>query len=265
MVDGFAVINTGNTQIRVPCVGYYPPRVGMTVQVEWRDGKPAVIGKAVPQSPTGIITGTGSPKAEVTVDGVAYLMPYQSMYTPVIGDEVSVDWNSDSIVGKLSTSPEVAPPPPTPPAQRAPFDVTVRAQNSGKWSLSYSNYFGGSEVWAGTTTDGLWVYGSAVRDAVGVDAEISRVEIFLPLISQTGACEIGQHPHPSLPGGGPSLSALMPLSPRGGWVQLPNSWGDFLKVGDRGVGVNDGSGGLTKWRGVGQDSLSGALRIQGTR
>src|SRR3546814_18585664 len=60
--DGLAVINTGNTQIKVPCVGYYPPRVGMTVQVEWRDGKPAVIGPAVTRNPLGELTGTGSTK-----------------------------------------------------------------------------------------------------------------------------------------------------------------------------------------------------------
>src|SRR5690554_4119480 len=78
MDGGLAVINTGDTQIKVPCPGYFPPRAGMTVQVEWRGGFPSVVGPAVTRNPIGTITGTGSPLAEVTVDGVAYNLPYES-------------------------------------------------------------------------------------------------------------------------------------------------------------------------------------------
>jgi len=265
MDEGFALINTGVTQIRVPCVGYYPPRVGGTVQVEWRDGKPAVIGPAVTRNPLGTITGTGTPKAEVTVDGVAYLLPYEAWYTPVVSDVVSVDWQREVIVGALSVAPAAPAAPSTPGVGVAPFDLTVRAENSGKWSTSYSNYFGGSEVWAGTSTNGLWVYGNAVRDAVGGAPTFSRIEIYLPLISQTGACEIGVHAHASLPGGGPSITSAIGLSPRGGWVPLPTSFADYLAAGGRGIGVTDAGGGFTKWRGISSDSLSGALRLIGTR
>src|SRR3546814_17790250 len=79
----------------------------MTVQVEWRDGKPAVIGPAVTRNPIGEITGTGSPKAEVTVDGVVSLLPYESWYEPVVADVVSVDRQREVIVGSLSASPDV--------------------------------------------------------------------------------------------------------------------------------------------------------------
>src|SRR3546814_13447118 len=115
----------------------------MTVQVEWRDGKPAVIGPAVTRNPIGEITGTGSPKAEVTVDGVVYLLPYESWYEPVVADVVSVDWQREVIVGSLPTSPDVPVEPETPGGGTSPFDVTVRAQNSGKWSTTSANYFGG--------------------------------------------------------------------------------------------------------------------------
>lgn len=265
MEDGFAVVNTGSTQIRVPCVGFYPPIVGDPVQVEWRAGKASVVGAAVPRNPIGTITGTGSPKATVTVDGVAYLLPYRDGYTPTMSDTVEVNWATGVIQGALSVAPPAPTPPEAPVVGVTPFDLTIRAQNSGKWSTSYSNYFGGSEVWAGTTTNGLWVYGNSVLDALGGSPTISRVEIFLPLISQTGNCEIGTHPHASLPGGGPSISSLTPLSSRGGWVQLPTSFGAYLAAGGRGIGVTDGAGGFTKWRGVSSDTLSGALRIIGTR
>lgn len=265
-MDGnLAVINTGNTQIKLPAPGYHPPRSGMTVQVEWRNGKGSVVGPAVARNPLGTITGTGSPLATVQVDGVDYLLPYQEWYTPAVSDVVSVDWVREIIDGKLSTSPDPPVEPETPAGGSTAFDVTVRAQNSGKWSLTYGNYFGGSEVWAGTTTNGAWVYGNAILDAVGGGATISRADIFLPLISQTGDCQIGVHDHPSLPGGGPAIGSLMSLNPRGGWVQLDHSFAVYLVNGGRGIGVTDGSGGFTKWLGVGQDALSGAIRIQGTR
>src|SRR3546814_2983420 len=154
------------------------------------------------------------------------------------------DWRSDVcssdlevIVGSLSTSPDVPVEPETPGGGTSPFDVTVRAQNSGKWSTTSANYFGGSEVWAGNTTNGLWVYGNSVRDAVGAGATFSRVEIFLPLISQLGNCSIGLHDHFSIPGGTPSIHSLMGLNPRGGWVQIPFGWGAFRAAGVRGRGV----------------------------
>lgn len=265
MEDGFAVVNTGTTQIKIPCVGFYPPIVGDPVQVEWRAGRAAVVGAAVPRNPIGTITGTGSPKATVTVDGVEYLLPYRDGYAPTMSDTVEVNWATGVIQGALSVAPVVPDAPDTPVAGLTPFDVTVRAQNSGKWSTTYSNYFGGSEVWAGTTTDGLWVYGNSVLDALGSAATVTRIEIFLPLISQTGNCEVGTHAHFSIPGGAPSIGSLTPLSPRGGWVELPVAFGAYLAAGGRGIGVTDGAGGFTKWRGVGADALSGALRIIGTR
>jgi hypothetical protein len=265
-MDGnLAVVNTGDTQIKLPAPGFFPPRTGMTVQVEWRNGRGAVVGPAVTRNPLGTITGTGSPLATVDVDGVSHLLPYQSWYTPVVDDVVSIDWVREVIVGKLSTSPTPEEEPADPGTSVSAFDVNILAQASGKWSLSYSNYFGGSEVWAGNTTHGVWVYGNAFRDGVGAGATINRVWINLPLISQLGNCEVGVHDLAAL-SGAPGVHSTVPLNPRGGWVELPVSFGTYLLSGGRGIGVTAGAGGLTKWRGApSPDSWSGALRVQGTR
>lgn len=266
-MDGnLAVINTGDTQIKLPAPGFYPPRTGMTVQVEWRNGKGAVIGPAVTRNPIGTITGTGSPLATVDVDGESHLLPYEDWYTPTVTDVVSIDWVREVIVGKLSTSPDAPEEPSTPEVGATPFDVNILASQSGKWSTTYSNYFGGSEVWAGNTSNGVWVYGGAFRDGVGASASISRLWINLPLISQMGTCLIGLHDLGAL-SGAPSIHSTITLSPRGGWVELPVSFGTYLLAGGRGIGVTvTGPGGLTKWRGApSPDSWSGALRVQGTR
>lgn len=265
-MDGvLAVINTGNTQITVPCVGYYPPRSGMTVQVEWRNGSAAVVGPAVTRNPLGTITGTGSPLATVTVDGVDYLLPYESWYTPAVSDVVSIDWVREVIVGKLSSSPVAPEEPGNPGGGATPFDVNILAQASGKWDFPNSNYWGGSEVWASNNNNGVWVYGNAFRDGVGGSAAISRIWIHLPLISQAGNCSIGVHDLAGL-SGAPSIHSTVPLSPRGGWVELPVSYGTYLLAGGRGIGVTAPGGGITKWRGApSPDAWSGALRVQGTR
>jgi len=266
MEDGLAVINTGNTQIKVPCPGYFPPRTGMSVQVEWRDGKPAVIGPAVSRNPIGEITGTGSPRAEVTVDGVEYLLPYESWYTPSVSDIVSVDWTREVIVGELSTSPAQQDEPSTPTPNKTPFDVTILATGSGKYDTNWNNWWGGTEVWASNNNDGIWVYGNRVRDGVGSGATISRIWINLPLISTVGNCSIGVHAHSSIPGGAPTITSSTALNPRGGWVELPLAFGTYLQAGGRGIGVTAPGGGLTKWRGApSPDAWSGALRIIGTR
>lgn len=266
-MDGnLAVVNTGNTQIKLPAPGFYPPRVGMTVQVEWRNGKGAVVGPAVSRNPLGTITGTGSPLATVTVDGVDYLLPYESWYTPTVSDVVSIDWIQEVIVGKLSTSPTAPEEPTTPGGGATPFDVNILAQASGKYDSSWGNWWGGSEVWASNNNQGIWTYGNAVRDGVGATATISRIWINLPLISQVGNCSIGVHGHASIPGGAPTIGSAVPLNPRGGWVELPVDFGVYLLAGSRGIGVLAPGGGLTKWRGApSPDAWSGALRIQGTR
>src|SRR5690606_12622329 len=72
-MDGpLAVVNMGGGTVTIPCVGFYPPAVGMVVQVEWRDGRPAVTGPASPLNPLGEVTGTGSGTVTVDVDGVSY-------------------------------------------------------------------------------------------------------------------------------------------------------------------------------------------------
>lgn len=275
MEGNLAVINTQGEQIKVPCVGYYPPVIGDSVQVEWRNGSPAVIGPAVQRNPLGVISGTGSPLATVTVDGVAYLLPYHVGYTPTIGDQVVIDWISGTISGALSVVPPPKPQPPapdddggTPGGAPAPkpvkFDVTVRATRSGKYDTNWSNWWGGDEVWASNNNKGAWFYGNRIRDAVK-GGDVTRIDIYLPLISQVGSCSIGLHSYPTIPGGNPSITSLTTLSDRKGWVRLPQSFADYLDNGGRGIGVVSPSGGFTKWAGVSNDKLSGAIRLRGTR
>lgn len=261
-MDGrFAVVNIGTSTIPMPCVGFYPPVVGMAVRVDWVNGSPAVTGPVTPLNPLGVISGTGTPKATATVDAVEYMLFYRDGYTPTVGDQVEINWATGVIQGKV-TGTETPESPGESGGGSVPFSVTVRASNSGRYQ-SGSGWWG-NDPWASASNDGIWVYGNRVRDAVG-SGTVTRIEIYLPLAQQVGVASVGVHPHSSIPGSGPTITSKtnLPIGRRSGWQTLPLSFGTYVASGGRGIGVADG--GYNIWRGTTSDSLSGALRISGTR
>lgn len=260
-MDGtYAVVNIASSTITVPNVGWVPPVAGMTVQVEWRDGMPAVIGPARALNPVGTITGTGTPRATVTVDGVEYVLFIRAGYTPALGDVVTVNWQTGIIEGSITGQEQVEPPPVAEPV-REPFnDLVVKAADSGRFQTSWW----GSEPWASNNNDGIWTYESRTRDALR-GADVARIEINLILQQQVGNAAIGLHNHRSIPGGAPGLHDLVNLPNRSGWVELPSWWGNWLRDNDGGIGVTAPGGGYNRWQAVRFDSWSGALRFAGTR
>lgn len=264
MEGRFAVVNIGTSTVTVPCVGFYPPVVGMAVRVDWVNGSPAVTGPVKPLNPLGKITATGTPRATVTVDGVPYLLYYRSGYTPVVNHNVEINWATGVIQGQVTGVNT-----PTAPGENGggtvPFEVVVRAGNSGRYQ-SGSGWWGRGP-WASSSNNGIWTYEGRVHDAVG-SGVVSRVDIYLPLVSEVGLASIGTHDYGAIPGGAPVISSptALPLGGRSGWVTLPGAFGPYLAAGGRGIGVTaPGGSGYTRWRGVDEDGLSGALRITGTR
>lgn len=263
-MDGrFAVVNIGTSTITIPCVGFYPPVVGMSVRVDWVNSSPAVTGPMKPLSPMGKITATGTPRATVTVDGTAYLLYYRSGYTPALNDDVEINWATGVIQGRVTGLSN-----PTPPVENGggstSFDVVIRAGNSGR-------YQPGSGWWsndprASNSNSGIWTYENRIRDAVA-GGTVATAEIYLPLTQERGNCSIGLHDHPGIPGGAPTITNLTPLAlgNRAGWVRLPQVFGAYVAGGGSGIGVTAPGGGDNIWRGTASDSYSGALRLTGTR
>lgn len=264
MEGRYAVVNIGTSTVPVPCDGFYPPVPGMAVRIDWVNGSPVVKGPVRPLNPLGKITATGTPRATVTVDGVAYLLYYRAGYTPAVSDDVEINWATGIIQGKVTgvSTPEA---PGETEGGSEPFTLIVRAANSGRYQPG-SGWWG-NDPWASSSNNGIWTYGNRVRDAVGSGTPTS-VDIYLPLIGEVGLASVGVHPHPSLPGGAPTITSLnaLPLGGRSGWVRLHPSFATYLAAGGRGVGVTaPGGAGYTRWRGTAGDGLSGALRIRGTR
>lgn len=258
-MDGnLAVVNAPNT-ISVPCVGFYPPVPGMTVQMERIVGQWKVTGPAVSLPAVGLISATGTPQATVTIAGKNYQLYYRSGYAPSIGDQVEVNWATGVIQGKITGSSSGTPPDTNPGAAPSPLPTSpVLAANSGQYRSRWQS----NDVRASDSVSGAWVYSGRVAAAL-TGAAVTSVEIYLPLRQQLGVCNVGTHPYADLPGGWVGISNATPLNPRGGWVSLPLSFVAALAAGG-GISVSSGNGD-NQWAGTQADALSGALRFHGTR
>lgn len=261
MVGPLARVNVGNTSVDIPCIGFYPPVTGMVVQLERRNGQLVVTGPAVPLNPIGTITGTGSPKATVTVDGVPFVLPYRSGYTPTINDQVEINWSTGVIQGSITVQNTVTPPDSNPGgASGALPSSPVLATGSGQYRSRWQS----NDVRASDSVSGAWFYNGRAG-AVLKGSTPSSIEIYLPVRYSVGACFIGVHNSPTQPGGFPAVFFTTPLGSRSGWVGLPLSFATYLRDNPNGgIAVTSGNGD-NQWAGTQSDPLSGALRFKGTR
>lgn len=262
MAGNLAEVNVNGATVRVPCDGFTPPIPGMSVRVQWVNGSPSVTGPARPLNPRGVITGAGSPRATVTVEGQPYLMYLAAGYTPAVGDVVSIRWDYEGglITGKVQGYETPKPPEPVPPPPQSFTDLVVRAENSGRFQSGVGWW--GNDPWASSNNNGLWTYGNRVKDALAGASNLVA-DIYLPLVRELSGGQLALHQHPTIPGGAPTFQDAWNPPTHNGWVRLPDGWANFLAVGGRGVGVTNG--GYTIWRGTALDGSSGAFRFSGTR
>ena len=259
MSGQLAVVNVGNSIVSIPVSGFYPPIANMSVQIERRNGSLIVTGPSKQLPALGVMTSGGTPKATVLAGGKEYTLGMRDGYTPVIGDDVEINWFSGLIQGKVKGLTVVEAPIENRPAANEPFsNLLIPAEDSG----SYISRWWSNDVYNGNSNTGAWFYGSRVADGLR-GATIKKIEIFLnPRRASGNAPQVGTHTSGSKPGGNVTVSNQVGLEPRSGWVELPLSWAGVLQAGG-GIGVTPS--GYTIWRGTGSDALSGALRFSGTR
>lgn len=256
-----ATVVVGTSVVAVKVASQYPVAPGVTVRLERRDGQLIMLGPAVPLAATGKVTATGSPTCTVEYpsgSGVTAQMGYNTAYTPTIGDDVLISWDAQggTVVGKVSTVPGTVtpptPPPPAPTKRRQTFTAIDSASYQSRWWTP--------DVYASDGNIGAWWYGRKIRDTIPDSATITFAAIYLPLKQTYGDSPvIGVHTSETRPGGAVSFYTTSPIEPRSGWVQIPNSYVDYLKANPGGIGWNHG--GYSIWAGVGSDGLSGALDI----
>lgn len=259
-VGSVATVIQGNSvlQIKSASAGLV---AGDSVRLERRNGELIMIGPSRPRATVGLIQTTG---VECLVEyppgsGVSALLPRDASYTPAVNDIVALVWTERGgfITGKFSNTPAAAAPDLPPPVPTGDFDITFTALDSGAYQSGYG--WRTNEVWSSASNLGAWFYGSKIRDTIPDGAVIKSATIFLPLKQQLGAAPFGRHGSEGKPGGPVSFSALSALSGNSGWVSIPTSLIDDLKVNPGGLGYD--YGGYNIWRGTQQDGLSGALNV----
>lgn len=263
----FAKVNVGTSSVDIPFVGMYLPPPGHPVQISTQNGQVVVTGPARPLPGSGQITATGTPRATVTAWGIAYSLPYQTSYTPVLSDDVSIIWSADGglITGKVSATSNVTPPDANPGGgtgggsfHPAPFTA-----------IDSGTYRSGSGWWTNTVRasvdDGAWFYGSKIKDTIPDTATITLARIYLPIqqINVDAPGQLRVHTNATKPAGAPSFTgSASGLSAVGGWRDIPPAFIDYLKVNTGGLGF-DGGGFWINY-GTASNAMSGALDIAWT-
>jgi hypothetical protein len=256
-----ATINQGQSTVQARVAAQYPFLPGDAVRLDRRDGELLVLGPSMPRSSVGRVVATGSPSITVEYpngSGVRAQMPYNSQYVPAVNDTVLIDWDSGgAVVCKLTATPgATAPPTATAPATQQ-YRQTFTAIDSGSFQ---AGRWWTNEVWSSDNNIGGWFYGSKIRDTIPDTAQILATRLYLPARQVSGnPSNLGRHTSETKPAGTIAVVSTAPQSARQGWVEIPTSLIDVLKVSAGGIGVD--RGGYTIWRGTLTDGLSGALDI----
>lgn len=256
-------VDVGGGRIPARFGSSYLPEVNEPVNVwTFDDGTAFVMGPTVTKPPTGVVTSVGSSLLTLATDFGDVVTPFVGA-TPSAGQVMGLRWHGGPLaVGVVSTSPP-APTPPAPPTSSTSRHVDVfQALDAGSW-----NRYGWqqAQVWASDSYSGLWTYGSKVADTLPASANVSKVEIYLPVVSLYGnPPNLALHTYTKKPPGQPTYGATVPLAVRPGWNALPASWGNALRSGGGSFGVGVNHGGKNIFRSLAQDGMSGALRVTST-
>mgnify|MGYP006189300143 CR=1 FL=1 len=216
-------------------------------------------------------TVTAAPAGSTTITvrsgGVNYTANFLANYTPAVNDVVRLLWhgNAVTVLGKIGvTAPPAKPKPPPPPPQTAPpppekttgYD-SFAAADSATWAFGVWNLYGygrdvyqgnGSTWGASSYNNGAWFYHGRPGKLKG--KKITRVQFWVPPRERAGSynsaatMNVKLHRSSKRPSGDvtrvASHSISIPAGFRGGWRDLPTSWGDDL-VNGGGIGISGGT------------------------
>lgn len=263
--DGnLALVQVGDQQIRIPMVGYQP-HPGTPVWVDTQNGRTVCAGSSYQFSPYGtIIASPASGSVQVQPDdGPVLELPYRSGLSLSSGNRVEINPVTRVVQGLISRTPD-APETGGGGGGSSFKNLLVQAADSG---TSNGGAYWQNNVNSDSAAGGAWFYGSRLRNALkGVDS-FTRVEVYLPRIySRFSNPTIRLHASAGKPSSGlPSFGSSQSAGAANGWVRIPNSWGEYMRDNNAGVGFGPVSGVMASWRGTAADRMSGAIRFTGTR
>jgi hypothetical protein len=272
-LDGNRVlVDVGGGRIPAEVTTAYRPIVGEPVQLLFVNGKPYMLGAAVPKPGNGVVSAVDGDMATVNTDQGPVVADYPDGLLVAPGDFVKLYWSDGPFILQVrSTTPDepVVPVPPVDASQTR--QETFTATQSGSWQLNGSRWVSGQPR-ASDGYVGAWHYGSKVRDTIPAGAQllsdangVPSFEVFFRYASRFGnPPNVGLHSQANQ-GGQPDVFDAFPWPVSDGWNTVPaphaQTWFDQLKGGGSKLGVVLNHGGLNRFLSTGEDPQSGALRI----
>lgn len=255
------LIDVGGGRIPAQVWTSYRPALNSDVTVVFIDGSPYLVGPTTPLPAEGTVVSVASSLVTLSTDQGTVIATYPNGATLTAGQQCKLLWSGElpHVVSVMSTTP---PPPPVPGTPGSGGGTQVQeftAIDSGSFG---SRWFTG-RVWAGDSNISGFFFGSKIPATVPATASIAKTELYISPVQINGSApNIAVHPHPTKPGGAPSLSTVESRSIAAGWVTVSNAVGNALKDGggSYGWGFNHG-GGPTIMHDLNEDPRSGSVRI----
>lgn len=222
----------------------------------------------------------GSETVTVATDSGPISATFLASYIPAVSDRVRLLWSNGeaTVLGKVGVTPvrevkKKAEPTPPPPSKAGDGGDTFTASDSGTYSTAFNawNSYYGKDVYQGSypssgANRGAWFYHGKPSKLAGKKA--TGVQFWMPRRARAGAFNssvqvtLYLHGSKKRPSGdvnrGASHTVTVPANFKGGWIDLPASWGDDLIGGD-GIGIAGGA--YAAFEGVAKSAKSGQIRI----
>ncbi|MFF2054108.1 hypothetical protein ACFVU2_21055 [Leifsonia sp. NPDC058194] len=259
--NGRLLVDVGGGRIPAQVWTSYRPALNSDVTVVFVNDTPYMVGPASPLPPEGTVVSVASSLVTLNTDQGQVIATYPNGATLTAGQQCKLLWSGElpHVVSVMSTTPA---PPPVPGAPGGGGGVNVQeftATDSG----SFGSRWFTNQVWSSDSNLGAFFFGSKISGTIWPLATIQKTEVYIsPVQIRGSAPNIATHPHPSKPGGAPSMTNRQTVGIAAGWVTVDNSIGQALKSGggSYGWGFNHG-GGPTIMRDLTEDPRSGAIRI----
>jgi hypothetical protein len=261
-----AVVDVGGGRIPAEFATAYLPEVNDAVQVLFIDGKPYLLGSALPKPGEGEVVSVEGNIAVLSTEVGEVRSPYPAGLLVVPGDVVKLMWSDGPFVlDVMSTSPP-RPTPPGPPSEGGQDrnETFTALGSSGSWQINGSRW-SSDQPRASDGYLGAWFYGSKIADTIPAGAVLKSIDVYFRYASKFGSPpNVGLHSQTDR-GGAPDVTDQFGWAVSDGWNAVPADKRDLffngLKAGGgkRGIGLRHG--GVNRFASVGEDALSGAIRI----
>lgn len=262
------LVDVGGGRIPAEVATEYRPEINEQVQVLFIDGKPYMLGPAIPKPAEGTVLSSGTNVLNIQTDIGTVTAPYPFGMTGLTaGVTVKLMWSSGPfVIARMSTSPPPAVAPPTPGGGGGPRQQVFTATQAGSWQTNGSRWIANPRASNGYL--GAWHYGTKIRDTIPGNATNPVIEVYINYTQRSGnPPNFALHNHASQ-GGSPALFSSTAWDPAEGWQRLPSSiegaWFDSLKGGGNALGIGLDHGGQNIFASLSEDPSSGALRISWT-